>query len=91
MANKKSLKRAINLITEELFAEAVAASLYGNEPQKEKSNAEAVLSSIIRLRADYTSRTSHPEPGMKAADYYKILREKFTTDVDEVVDQINNL
>ena len=50
MANKRSLKHAIKFICEELFAEAVAASLYGNEPQKEKSNAEDVLASIIRLR-----------------------------------------
>ena len=91
MANKRSLKRAINLISEELFAEAVAASLYGNEPHKDKGNAEAILSSIVRLQADYTSRISHVEPGMKAADYYKILRERFTNEVDELIDQINNL
>ena len=88
-ANKRTLKHAINLICDELFAEAVAASLYGNAPQKE--NSEALLYSIIRMKDDYIMRISHIEPGMKAADYYKILREKFTTDVDELVDQINNL
>ena len=76
MANKRSLKHAIKFICEELFAEAVAASLYGNEPQKEKSNAEDVLASIIRLEDDYTSRISHVEPGMKAKLYFKTLREK---------------
>jgi hypothetical protein len=91
MANKRSLKQAINLICEELFAEAVAASLYGNEPHKENGNAQALLSSIVRLQADYTSRISHVEPGMKATDYFKSLREKFTSEVDEMVDQINNL
>ena len=91
MANKRTLKRAVNLVCEELFAEAVAASLYGNEPQKDNSSADAVLSSIIRMQADYTSRISHVEPGMKAADYYKFLRERFTNEVDELVDQINNL
>ena len=91
MANRRTTKRAINKICEELFAEAVAASLYGNEPQKEKSNAEDVLASIIRLEDDYTSRISHVEPGMKAKLYFKTLREKFSSEVDELVDQINNL
>ena len=91
MANKKSLKHAINLICDELFAEAVAASLYGNEPHKEKTGADAVLTSIIRLQADYISRISHVEPGMAPKAYFKALRSKFTTEVDEIVDRINSL
>ena len=89
MANKRSLKHIINLICEELFAEAVAASLYGNQPNKE--NAEAVLSSILRLQSNYICRISHPEPGMEAKQYYKDLREKFSIEADEIIDQLNNL
>ena len=89
MANKRSLKHIINLICEELFAEAVAASLYGNQPNEE--NAEAVLSSILRLQSNYICRISHPEPGMEAKQYYKDLREKFSIEADEIIDQINNL
>ena len=91
MANKRSLKHAINLVCEELFAEAVAASLYGNEPHKEKSNANDLLASIIRLEADYISRLSHVEPGMKPKLFFKNLREKFTSEVEEIVDQVNSL
>ena len=89
MANKRSLKHGINLICEELFIECVAASLYGNE--KHADNAEALLQSIIKLQTDFTCRVSHPEPGMPAKQYYKNLREKFTAQVSEMVDQINNL
>ena len=89
MANKRTLKHAINLICAELFAEAVAASLYGNE--KNKENADAVLHSIIRLESNYISRISHVEPGMKASRYFKDLRENFTKEVDEIIDNINNL
>jgi len=89
MANKRSLKRCIKLISEELFAEAVAAALYGNEPNTE--NTKALLSSIVRLQDDYLSRVSHPEPGMAATKYFKNLREKFSAEVGEIVDQINNL
>ena len=89
MANRRSIKRLINLICEELFAEAVAASLYGNQPDND--NAEAIVSSIVRLHNNYISRISHPEPGMKAKQYYKDLCEKFSIEVDEIADQINNM
>ena len=87
MANKRTLKRAIHLICEELFAEAVAMSTYG--PEAARPNAQALLFSIVRMENDYTSRVSHPEPGLKASDYYKDLREKFSAQVGEIIDQLN--
>ena len=89
MANKKSLKRGINIICEEMFTECVAASLYGNKAQKD--NAEALLFSIFRMQSDFIRRVSHPEPGMPAKLYYKDLREKFSSQASEFIDQINNL
>ena len=89
MANKRSLKRIINLICEELFTECVAASLYGNEAHKE--NAEALLFSIMQMQADFICRVSHPEPGIPAKQYFKTLRETFTAQTGELIDQINNL
>ena len=89
MTNKRTLKKSIKLICEELFAEAIAASLYrGEEHQK---NAEAVLFSIIRMQNDFTARISHPEPGMPAKAYFRDLREHFTAQASELIDQINNL
>lgn len=87
MANKRTLKKAINQICEELFAESIAVSLYGTKNIKD--NAEAILFSILNLQNHYIRRISHPEPGMKAKDYYKDLREKFSAQVGEIVDQIN--
>jgi len=89
MANKRTLKHAINGICEELFAECIAASLYGTE--KHKDNADALLFTILKIRSNYISRVSHPEPGITAKAYFKDLREKFTAQVGEVIDQINNL
>jgi hypothetical protein len=89
MANKRSLKHIINLVCEDLFTECVAASLYGNEAHR--SNAEALLFTIVKMQADYICRVSHPEPGMQAKKYYKDLREKFTAQASEIIDQINNL
>lgn len=89
MANKRTLKKTINLICEELFTECVAASLYGTE--KHKDNTDALLFSIVKMESDFVSRISHPEPGMPAHVYYKDLREKFTAQAGELIDQINNL
>jgi len=89
MANKKSLKHAINLVCEELFTECVAASLYGNDTNKD--NADALLLAIVKMQKNYCCRVSHPEPGMPAKLYYKDLREKFASEVGEIADHINNL
>ena len=76
MANKRDLKRTINYITSELFAETVAASLYNGKPSQE--DVDGILS-------------SHPEPGIKAGVYYQNLIKDFNKQVSEVVDQIANL
>ena len=53
-------------------------------------NAEALLSSIIKLERNFICRISHVEPGMEAKQYFKDLIEKFNAQVIEMVDQINN-
>jgi len=87
MANKRLLKRNINLISEELFAECVAASLYGNN----REGAEALIFCILKLQDDFICRISHLEPGMPAKAYFKRLKEDFIAQVSEVADQINNM
>ena len=87
MANKRTLKKAIHLICEDLFAEAIALSLYGAEAQQESAN--ALLFSIVKLEDEYSCRISHPEPGMKANDYFKKLREQFGAQVNDIIDQMN--
>lgn len=89
MANKRNLKRNINIVCEELLAECVAASLYGNNIDKE--NADAIIFSIIKLGNSFIHRVSHPEPGMTPKAYFKDLIEKFNTDVEGLTEQINNL
>ena len=89
MANKRTLKHAIKLICGELFAECVAASLYG--PTNIEENYEALLFSIIKMQDHYISRISHPEPGMPAAKYYTDHTDTFTAEIDDIVNQINSL
>lgn len=53
MANKRDLKRTINYITSELFAETVAASLYNGKPTQE--DVDGILSAIVMINGDYIS------------------------------------
>ncbi|MBR6852382.1 MAG: hypothetical protein IKM78_00505 [Prevotella sp.] len=87
MMNKRSLKKAINAVSDQLFANAVAVSLYGTNRNAE--NDEALIQSILSMREDFVSRISHPEPGMKKQEYYKDLREKFISQAQELADQIS--
>ena len=89
MANKRNLIQTINYICSDLFAEAVAASLYGEKPNKD--NIDALLSSILIIHNDFLSRVSHPEPGMDKKVYYKAIIEDFNKQASEIIDQIQNL
>ena len=85
--NKRRLKKAINAVSDQLFANAVAVSLYGTNRNAE--NDEALIQSILSMREDFVSRISHPEPGMKKQEFYKDLREKFISQAQELADQIS--
>ncbi|MBR1409897.1 MAG: hypothetical protein IJ580_02195 [Prevotella sp.] len=87
MMNKRTLKKTINAICDEMFANAVAISLYGNNRNAE--NDEVLIESIIKMRENFVSRISHPEPGMKKQEYYKNVREEFIKQAQEIADQIS--
>ena len=57
--NKRELKKSVNYICSELFAEGVAASLYSQNADKDNIN--ALLTSIITIQNDFVRRISHPE------------------------------
>ena len=87
MMNKRTLKKSINAICDEIFVYFLALSLYDNDRNME--NDDALIRSVIMLRANYISRISHPEPGMDVQAYYKDLRDKFTAEAQQIVDQLN--
>ena len=89
MPNRKDLKRSINTICSDVFAECVAVSLYHGKANED--NVNALLKSIISTREDFISRISHPEPGMKKKEYYDHLAASFTEHISEIIDQIANL
>lgn len=86
MANKRDLKKSINYICSELFAETMAASIYGTNENQE--NIEALLTSIMVIDSDFIGRVSHVEPGIKPKRYYKKLVEDFNKQMNETIDRI---
>ena len=87
MANRRALKRNIDSICADILAECVALSLYGQN----RDDGKALIYSIIKMHDDYIRRVSHVEPGMKAKDYFRTLRDSFVAQVDEIIDQINHI
>ena len=83
---RREIKKDINSLCGDLFAECVAARLYGNRGD----DCEAIIYSILKMQGDFICRISHPEPGMPAKKYYQKLREDFIAQASEIVDQINN-
>ncbi len=83
------LKKMIGCVCSDLFSECVAASLYAGK--KDRDDVNAILSSIVIVRRNYVCRVSHPEPGMPAKAYFRDLRERFSAQVNEIVDSIANI
>ncbi len=90
MSNKRILKRKINDICSELFADCIASSLYGDQKRSEQEIKE-LLTSILRIHSDFISRISHPQPAMSPKKYFKKLIDDFNKQVDEIIDQISSV
>lgn len=89
MAKRRTLKRNINTICNTLYAECVAVSLYGAKANSE--NIQAVVIAVAKLEADFISRMSHVEPGVKPKAFFAKLIEQFNAQVEEIADQLKYL
>lgn len=89
MAKRRELKKAINFLCGELFAECVAITHYQKPtPQADIDN---VMTSILNLQDDMLSRVSHVEPGMRPSVFFKKLRTDLVAQTDDIVEQIKGL
>ena len=86
MANRRLLKKNINYITGELFADCLAHKCFvsGNDPQQ----CDAILTRILQLQDEYISRISHTEPG-NTREFYKKLQNDFNSQVQDILQQLS--
>lgn len=88
MASRKALKKNVNYIAGELFAECLMHSLY--VPGTDKAKADELMGEILKMQDDFVSRISHTEPG-NVKGFYKKFRLDFNAKVDEIMDVMGKL
>lgn len=88
MSKRKDLKKNINYICSELFAECVALTHYKNGVKQE--DVDNVMTRILLMQDEFINRISHTQPG-EAAAYYKKLRNDFNAQVEDVITIISQL
>ena len=84
MASRRQLKKELNYICGELFADCVVLKMCDtcNEDLLNQTMLE-----IINLRSEYVSRVSHTEKG-SVKKFYAKLREEFSAKVEAISQKI---
>ena len=88
MASRRDLKKNVNYIAGELFAECLVNSLL--IPDTDKAKADALMAEVLKMQDEFVSRISHTEPG-NVKGFYKKFRSDFNTKVNEIIEAIGSL
>lgn len=88
MANRRELKKTINYICSELFAECIALKHYNLGIKQE--DIDNIMSRILYMNDEFISRTSHTEQG-NVKKFYKKLKEDFNAQTDDIINSISQL
>lgn len=86
---RRELKKVINLIAADLFAECVFAQHYKSTDNPD--DVDNVMRNILLMRDDMVSRISHVEPGCNAKIFFGKLKSDLNRTTDEIVEQIKGL
>ncbi len=88
MANRKNLKKNINNICGELFAECVVVSNF--VPNVDVDKAAGIMTDILGLQNEFVSRISHTESGNEKL-FYKKLHKELNEKVQEIITKLQSL
>ena len=86
MANKRQLKKTINMVTGDLLVECIATKYINKESRQE--DVDNVMVGILRMQDGFICRVRHPDPGMPAKQYFKALRDDLAKQADAIVNQL---
>lgn len=87
MANRKTLKKVIAGISNELLTDCVAIGMVGDADQEKLS---ALAARVLAMEKEYIARVNHTEPGSVRL-FYKKLREDFTQEANQLAAEIAKL
>lgn len=88
MASRKHLKRHINGIISELFAESIC--LRSQADEKDRAVIDTLLEKLIRLQNEHICRISHTEPG-NVKGFYRKLYQDFNAGIGEIIEGLNKI
>ena len=85
---RRLLKKQVNYIAGELFAECVVLTQV--VPGIDEKKVDDLMTRILYMQDDFISRISHPQPG-NVKGFYKAFKADFQAQVDAIIDEIGNL
>ncbi len=88
MANRRDLKKNINYICSDLFAECVALTHYKVDVKQE--DVDNLMTRILLMHDEFISRISHTQPG-NTKGFYKKLRSDFNAQAEDIVSTLTQL
>lgn len=88
MAKRKELKKYVNDVAGNLFADCLATKLYVKSVNP--ILADEILDNILKFREEFVCRISHTEPG-NVKGFYRKFKEDFNANAKEIVDAIDRL
>lgn len=88
MANKRQLKKRINNLCGDLFAECVACVHYA---KVNRDDADNVMLAILNMQDDLLCRVSHVEPGLPTKTFFKKLNKDLLSSTESIISQIEAL
>lgn len=86
MANRRSLKKNVNYISDVTIGMCIVDSMNASAERREVIS--ELVSKVINLRADIISRISHTEPG-NVKGFYKKLKSDLNSQIEEVFNKLN--
>ena len=85
---RRLLKKQVNYIAGELFAECVVLTQV--VPGIDEKKVDDLMTRILYMQDDFISRISHTQPG-NVKGVYKAFKADFQVQVDAIIDEIGNL
>lgn len=85
---RRLLKKQVNYIAGELFAECVVLTQV--VPGIDEKKVDDLMTRILYMQDDFISRISHTQPG-NVKGFYKAFKANFQAQVDAIIDEIGNL
>lgn len=85
---RRILKKQVNYIAGELFAECVVLSKV--VPGVDSQKVDELMARVLYMQDEFICRISHTQPG-NVKGFYKAFRADFQAQVDAIIDEIGNL